>query len=190
MSPERRKQLLLALLVVLLVGFGGRLLRQLGASGSGGSAGSAAASAGGLSRRTPLSEVIDLRLQDLQADAGRYRPGRDPFRYGEARRPPLPPPDPGIAEAARRAVEAAPSQAVTLPPPAAQPPPIDVVYLGSFGPRDGRLAVFSDGQEIFNVFEGDALKGKFIVESLGYESVDLRFIGFPDAPPQRLGVGE
>ena len=52
-----------------------------------------------------------------------------------------------------------------------------------------RLAVFSDGSEIFNVLEGDVLKEHFIVERIGYESVDVTFLGFPDVPARRLEIG-
>ena len=63
-------------------------------------------------------------------------------------------------------------------------------YLGSFGPRDRRIAVFEDpaGGGVFNAREGETLQGKFIVDKIGYESVDLRFVGFPDEPPRRLGI--
>ena len=33
------------------------------------------------------------------------------------------------------------------------------------------------------------LPQKFIVDRIGYESVDLRFVGFPDVPARRLPVG-
>ena len=52
-----------------------------------------------------------------------------------------------------------------------------------------RLAVFSDGQEIFNVPEGDVLKEKFVVVKIGLESADLGFVGFPDTPAKRLEIG-
>ena len=49
--------------------------------------------------------------------------------------------------------------------------------------------MFSDGKEIFNAFEGGVLKGNFVVDKIGYESADLKFVGFPDAPAKRLAVG-
>ena len=69
------------------------------------------------------------------------------------------------------------------------PPEIDVRYLGSFGPRAHPIAVFADtGTNVYNAREGDTLEGKFIVQRIGYESVDLAFVGFPDVPARRLGV--
>ena len=67
-------------------------------------------------------------------------------------------------------------------------------YLGSFGPPEKRLAVFTDGKTIHNALEGEVLDNKFIVAHIGYESVDIQFVGFPDVarpaarrrPPQPL----
>jgi hypothetical protein len=68
---------------------------------------------------------------------------------------------------------------------------VNLRYLGSFGPERARIAVFvgPGGGEVLNAREGDVLEGKFIVERIGYESVDLKFVGFPDAPARRLAAG-
>ena len=73
-----------------------------------------------------------------------------------------------------------------LPP---QPPQFTLKFLGSFGPPQARLAVFSDGKTIYNVREGGVLQGKFVVARIGVESADIKFVGFPDYPPQRLAPG-
>ena len=70
-----------------------------------------------------------------------------------------------------------------------QPPPIDLDYLGSFGPARRKIAVFSDGETIHNAMAGEILAGKFIVHQIGYESVDLKFVGFPEVPAERLPAG-
>jgi hypothetical protein len=49
--------------------------------------------------------------------------------------------------------------------------------------------VFSDGETIINALQGDVLDGKFIIASIGYESVDVKFVGFPDEPARRLAAG-
>ena len=135
--------------------------------------------------------MVELRVADLEREPGDYAPGRDPFRFGappppSACRKPAPPLD-----ALRRAEEAlaAQEQPEEATPPKPVPPPVDVVYLGSFGSEKQRLAVFSNGKAIFNVLEGGVLNEKFIVVRIGFESVDVGFVGFPDAPPERLAVG-
>ncbi|MBZ0089277.1 MAG: hypothetical protein K8H90_02750, partial [Thermoanaerobaculia bacterium] len=72
-----------------------------------------------------------------------------------------------------------------------RPPEVTLVYLGSFGPNQRRVAVFADAgrDKIYNALAGDVLEGKFIVDRIGYESVDVKFVGFPEAPAKRLAIG-
>ena len=49
--------------------------------------------------------------------------------------------------------------------------------------------MFSDGETIHNAMVGEILDGKFIVASIGYESVDIEFVGFPDAETKRFAAG-
>lgn len=174
-------------------------------SSSGGSAGPGpVARAGGrrVAGRTAggATQVVDLRVDALTQKPATHEIGRDPFDYGPE--PPPPPPPPPSAEelAAQRAAEIAAAEAQKRAAEEAErqrqwklahpdPPPIDVTYLGSFGSASRRVAVFSNGKEIVNAREGDTVNGKFIVHKIGFESVDLRFVGFPDTPPQRLAIG-
>ena len=70
-----------------------------------------------------------------------------------------------------------------------KPPPFTLQYLGKFGPEERPIAVFTDGKNILNVQEGEVIQGKFIVGQIGFESVEIQFVGFPNWPPQRLPVG-
>jgi hypothetical protein len=148
---------------------------------------------------TETAEVVELDLHLLDRQARGYRPGRDPWRYGEPPPPPPPPPppQPTAEELARmqaeqerlarlRAEQAERLRQEALKP---KPQPFTMKYLGSFGPARSRLAVFSDGKAIFNARQGEVLEGKYIVARIGYESVDIQFVGFPDWPAQRLAVG-
>ena len=56
-------------------------------------------------------------------------------------------------------------------------------------PEDSPIGVFTDGKDIFNVKQGEVIQGKFIVAQLGFESVEIQFVDFPNWPPQRLPVG-
>ncbi|RMH15567.1 MAG: hypothetical protein D6696_20455 [Acidobacteria bacterium] len=67
-------------------------------------------------------------------------------------------------------------------------PPIDVSLLGIFGPENRRIAALTDGETIINALEGEEINGKFIVDRIGFESIDLRFVGFPDVPPETLEI--
>lgn len=86
-------------------------------------------------------------------------------------------------EAARRAAEEA-ARIAAIP----KPPEFTLQYMGSFGPANRRIAVFTDGKKIYNLQEGQILEGKFIVARIGYESVDIKFVNFPDEPAKRLPI--
>jgi hypothetical protein len=151
----------------------------------------------------PTDRALPLNVAALTARPRTFTPGRDPWRFGAI---PPPPPTAEEIEARRQAVllekqqqeaaeaarKLAEEQALhPPPPPPPQPPPFppNMKFLGTFGPPQARLAVFSDGKSIYNVKEGGVLQGKFVVARIGVESADITFVGFPDAPPQRLAPG-
>lgn len=197
MSKQRRQQVLLAVslgvLVVALWWRFGPLVSGGGGEGRGRSVDLAATGRAADRDAQTLPVVVDLRLQDLRAVSGDLEQGRDPFQVNRPVVAPAPRPEvsrDAIREAmerARREQEAEP--AARGDRVVRRPPPVDVVFLGSFGPTKRRLAVFSDGSEIFNALEGEVLKDKFIVVRIGFESADLGFVGFPEAPAHRLEIG-
>lgn len=206
---ESRTKLLLGVLAFIAL-FAGWIWLGPGGddSGSGGGGGYDAATAPvgaipGAGRtpaaKAPVDHVEELRFAALTVRPREYTPGRDPWRYKDPppkpEPPPPPPPSAAELEARRRAQEEAArlqaemrrrqEEEAAIP----KPPPFNLSYLGNFGPPSRRIAVFSDGKTIFNALEGEVLAGKFIVADIGYESVDIRFVGFPNVPPQRLAVG-
>ena len=52
-------------------------------------------------------------------------------------------------------------------------------YIGTFGSAANPIATFSGNGEIINVRVGETIDGKFILKSIGIESVDIGFVGFP-----------
>jgi hypothetical protein len=69
-----------------------------------------------------------------------------------------------------------------------KPPEFTLDYLGRFGPADKKIALFFDGKKEIIVPEGGTIANKFVVARIGYESVDIRFVEFPDWPAKRVGV--
>lgn len=140
------------------------------------------------------SEVVALETDRLEIEPRDLTSGRDPFRFGPPPPPPAPPP-PTREELERRRREEEERlrsldeerRLAAIP----KPPPVTLTYLGSFGPERKRVAVFADesGENLYNARAGDVLEGKFIVDRIGYESVDLKFVGFPDEPARRLPIG-
>ncbi len=74
------------------------------------------------------------------------------------------------------------------PTPTPHPPEIAFKFLGTFGPKDHPIAVVQQGEQVMNVRTGDTLFGKFILKKVGYESIDVGFVGFPEAETRRLGI--
>jgi hypothetical protein len=168
-----------------------------GAVDSGSGAASAVTSASAASAAS-AQLVETLRLDALGRTPPGFTSGRDPWRYVDPPPPPPPPPPkpPSAAElrarqeaeeAARRlAEEQARLAAIEAAKP--HPPPFTWTYLGNFGPPHLRIAVFTDGRKVWNARQGDTLDNKFIVAQIGYESVDIAYVGFPTVPATRLAV--
>jgi hypothetical protein len=141
--------------------------------------------------------VLPLHIENLNRPSHGFTTGRDPWRFYQPPPPPPPPPH-RLSDAELRALREAEEarqrllaqqqaeavRVAAIPKPA----PFTWTYLGNFGPAEQRIAVFSDGQKVINAREGEILESKFIVARIGYESVDIRFVGFPDWPAERLAA--
>ncbi len=198
MTAERRRWLFTALGVLLLA----LIVRYVPWSGGDEAL---APARGGRSGTAPSGAieapdaVAELALGSLARTPKSLPVGRDPWRFYEPPPPPPPPPPPQPTQAdlerqrlalEQAAREAAERQRLALEEAQRpKPPKFTFRYLGSFGPKDRPLAAFSDGKTIINAREGDVILVKFRVAKIGYESVDIKFIDFPDLPAQRLAVG-
>jgi len=131
----------------------------------------------------PVLDVADFAPSSSKANA---EPGRDLFGIAEPTRKPMPtatpaPPPPGDV----RFIGPLPP-----PPPTPTPKPPDIAFkfIGTFGPKDHPIAVVQQGDQVLNVRTGDKLFGKFILKKVGYESIDVGFVGFPESETRRLGI--
>ncbi len=97
--------------------------------------------------------------------------------------PPPPPPAPGSA-----------AFIGPLPPPGPTatpvPPEVAFKFIGSFGPKDRPVAVLIAGDQLVNARAGDVVFDRFIVRNIGYESVDIGFVGYPPSVTKRLGMAQ
>jgi hypothetical protein len=109
--------------------------------------------------------------------------GRDLFDFREPT--PTPPP--------------VPTPAPTIPPmfgpsgpptptPTPAPPQITFTLIGIFGPSDHPIAAIQFGSEIENVREGEVVHQLFRIQKIGYESIDVGFVGFPPTESRRIGI--
>ena len=172
MENERRKQLLLAGLAVVLVvvtyrGWIGTSEVPLPSSNEGEQA------ARGTSRRSAAVAVAtaDVHLKSLAAE--RTKPtevGRNLFRFKT--KPPPPPPPPAV-------VQPGPSVLPSGPPLPAPPPPIALKFIGIVEgtERQQKIAVLVDGQHhVIYGHEGATIEGRFRILRIGAESIEMAYL--------------
>jgi len=135
-----------------------------------------------------------VRMDLLARQAAQYDPqGRDLFKYSvrpptaeelrqqreaaERQRKLLEMEAQAREEAARREREAAALQAVELAknPPRPQPPVIALKYVGYLGPKNDKIAVFADGDDVIVAKRGETVKGQFTVVEIKVESVIMGY---------------
>jgi len=183
-NPRERR--LLWIVAVLLPILAWQYLGPWLRGGDGGPGGAAGPGGGRVSPADLDRPIVDLRLAALERQPAEYTPGRNIFRFAPKPPPPVvappPPPPPPV-------VDPGPPPPPP-PPPKPKPPPVDVTLLGIFGPDRRRIASLTDGETIINALENDVVKEKFIVHRIGLESIELRFVGFPDAESEQLTIGD
>jgi len=74
------------------------------------------------------------------------------------------------------------------PPPTPAPPEIPFRFIGTFGPRGRPIAVLVAGDQLVNARAGDVVFDRFILRKVGYESIDVGFVGFAPSETRRLGI--
>jgi hypothetical protein len=165
-----------------------------------------------------LPGVAMVRTDWLDQQPGTYKIQRNLFSFQEPPPPPPPAPPPpppdrdkdgipdfkdncpdkpnpdqldidhnGIGAACQATPEIPPPPP---PPPKPVPPPFPYKFIGSFGRPENLIATFTNNGEIVNAHAGDTIDGKFIVRSIGVESVDIGFVGFPPDEKQRVALGQ
>ena len=74
------------------------------------------------------------------------------------------------------------------PTPTPRPPEVTFKFVGTFGPKAHPIAVIQEGDKVYNVRVGDVLFDKYVLRSVGYESIDIGFVGFPETESRRIGI--
>jgi hypothetical protein len=92
----------------------------------------------------------------------------------------------GIGAKCQSTTEIEPPKPVIVP----QPPPFTYKYIGTFGSASRPIATFSNEGEIVNVRVSQTFGGKFILRSIGIESVEIGFVGFPADKTQRIPLAQ
>jgi hypothetical protein len=117
--------------------------------------------------------------------------GRDLFDFREptARPAPVPTPAPQLPPAPGQ-----PGFVGPIPPPAPTPTPVPPLppfkLIGIFGTRDRPIAVLQTGEETYNARAGDVLFERWIIQKVGYESIDVGFVGYSPTETRRLAISQ
>lgn len=174
--------------------------------------------AGGQKRTTVRTPGVDpVHVEWLEKQSGSYSSRRNLFAF-PAPPPPPPPPAPvappdkdkdGIPDFQDNCIGSANPDQSDLdrdgigsacdegevappppPPPAPVPPAFNYKYIGTFGPPASPIATFAREGEILNARVGEIIEGKFILRSIGIESVEISYIGFPADRRDRIPLGQ
>jgi len=183
MSPAERKRLmvLIGILGVVLVFFVIRSMSRGGPANSSTSEGDVQFTA----RRVP---VLDMAvLTPLPRPTGGI--GRNPFAFGPKPTPTPAPPRPTRPPLPTRPPRPTPTprlihtaDGLALPPP----PPFRDTFIGYFGPANHLVAVFRNGKRIRVQAEGGVIDDTFIVRHVGYQSVEIGYVGYPEEVTTRV----
>jgi hypothetical protein len=135
-------------------------------------------------------EVPIITTRDLEGPGARQQPGgRNLFDF---RAPTVPPPPTPTPAPPPPPMPGDPRFVGPLPPPpptpTPAPPEISFKFIGTFGPKEKPIAVLTQGNETVNAREGEVVFRSFIIRKIGYESIDVGFVGRDPKETRRLGL--
>jgi hypothetical protein len=168
MAPNRRKQLMLAALLVVLAIAGYTAWPRTTVAPPQASNRTAPRSGRGAAAQTK-DGAPDVRLEALEAE--RPAPadgGRNLFEFKKEAPPPPPPTVP------------VPMPRIDQPPPRPGPPPpppvapIALKFIGIIEqPDQSKIAVLSDARGVYHGREGETIEGRYRILKIGTESVEI-----------------
>ncbi len=145
----------------------------------------------GKEKKVAPEDVPFITVEDLNPPRSRVA-GADGRNIFDLRAPTLPPrptptPAPPPPPAPGSAVFVGPLPP-PLPTPTPVPPEINFKFIGTFGQRDSPIAVLVLGDQLLNAHAGDVVFDRFILRNIGYESVDVGFVGYNPTITKRLAI--
>jgi hypothetical protein len=169
MASERRQQILLGVLLVVLAG---ALAYEMWPSTPAGVPSSASNQSGRAARDDRSQPTApDVHIGALSSD--RPKPDeadRDLFKF----KPKAPPPAPS------RAAGPPPQGVQQAPPARSGPPPLPPIPLKFIGyieaPGGKKIASLSDGKGVWTATEGQTVLGQYKIWRIGVESIDISYL--------------
>ncbi len=128
-----------------------------------------------------LGELPRVFLDKVYAEAEAYdASGRDLFKYGpppRTGRPPKPKPaKPKPKRVETRKPVVRPPRKQPAGPVAAKPPEVRFRYLGYLGPKNDKIAVFEEGEDMMLARSGEIVQKQFKVLEFKYESILMGYV--------------
>ncbi len=115
--------------------------------------------------------VPQVKMEALAAPRPEPAGGtRDLFRF-EVKAPPPPP----VSATVPRLPPPTEASGPPAPPP---PPPIPLKFIGIVegAPKPGKLAVLTDGRDVYYGKEGDLIEGRYRIIRIGVESIEMTYV--------------
>jgi len=172
MAPEQRRQVLLAVLAIVLAGVAIRLWQGTSPTTAEGQAASNVRNPAHGKQASPGLAAPVVRLDTLESP--KPEPGstdRNPFRFKPKAAPPPPPPP------------VAPPRPVAPPPPsstASGVPPITLKFIGMWelSEQKRKIAMLTDGKGGVPIYgeEGDIVEGRYKILRIGVESIEMAYL--------------
>jgi hypothetical protein len=173
MDRNRRRELALAGVAVLLVAIAAWSMQRGTASPSGTVVPDGAARPNTAQRpKSPIPEV-DLKALKLERPAP-DESTRNPFRFKPKPAPPMP-----SAATIKQQQAAAAAQAASQPSEPPPPPRIPLKYIGDMSdPKHPgkRIAILSDARGTYHGREGAVVEGRYRIVKIGVESIELEYL--------------
>lgn len=181
METERRNQLVLGALLVFLAFVMYRAWTSTQAPSLAPSSNSAQAGGGPGGRTPAIAPAPDVHLPALEDE--RPKPGpvsRDLFRFKPKAAP---------STAPRETPLARPAPTGPPPPPPLAPIPLKFIGIVEAPDRKLKLAVLSDGRDVFKGTEGQVIAGQYRLIHIGAESVEMSYLDGRGRQTIRLSGG-
>ena len=168
MQPDRRRQIVLAVLVVILAVVVYRAWPRSAGPAAGTSNPRSAARPG----QTTATAAPDVKLEALQAERPKPAgPTRNLFRFGRTETP---------RKEAPPVTTAPPPTTRPAPTTAAGPPPIPLKFVGTMHVGGRIMAVMSDASGLQRSpvygFEGDTILGQYRLVRVSAESIEMTYL--------------
>jgi len=186
MATNRRQQLLLGVLVVVLAVVAYRTLQTTSAT-QGPASNRQTQARGARNQQAPTAqEAPDVHLDALSSDRPKPEVDRNLFQF----KPKAPPPPPPVVKQPTAPPVAPPPVIPSGPPPAPPPPPITLKFIGTIeAPNEQKkIAVLTDGRggPIYGK-EGEIVLGQYRILKIGVESVEIAYLDGRGRQTIRIG---